>query len=304
MMMHLKANNAYKIEGFIYNNIIPSFSSFVYLFMVISAFGMCCGYYNKIIQERVDFSAFYKKRYIRILPFFSVLVVIDLIMNFSWRSVAESIADVTLTFGLFPNDIEIVGVGWFLGLVFAFYLIFPFYCTLISSKGKARLSLVIAIILNLVLDLRFEVGSNNIIYSLCFFILGGIMYQYRGKLEKTAIYLTLPIVILSIVILYVIGKNTFTILLASGSMLALAISNDNIILNNPFTKFISDISMEIYLSHMVIFRGMEKLKLNVFIDNDIIQYIFTSLCCFILTVAFSFILKKLLLICTNKFVKG
>jgi len=47
VMMHMGANNNYEIGGYIYNKIIPSFTNFVFLFMVISAFGMCCGYYEK-----------------------------------------------------------------------------------------------------------------------------------------------------------------------------------------------------------------------------------------------------------------
>lgn len=303
-MMHLKANNPYKINGFVYNTLIPSFSAFVYLFMVISAFGMCCGYYNKIIGGKVDFNDFYRKRYMRILPFFAILVAIDLVMKFSLGYVAEGIADISLTFGLFPNDIEVIGVGWFLGLVFAFYMIFPFYCTLISSKRKAWLSFILALALNIILGSYFKVGENNVIYSLCYFILGGIIYHYKSETEKVPTYFLLPILILSIVLFFAVGGNTITRLFASGIMLMLAISNDNIILNNPFTKFISDISMEIYLSHMVIFRGMERLKLNSFIDNDMIQYAFTLSCCFIMTVIFSFVLKKLLLTCTNKFARG
>ena len=50
VMMHMGANNNYEIGGYIYNKIIPSFTNFVFLFMVISAFGMCCGYYEKILK--------------------------------------------------------------------------------------------------------------------------------------------------------------------------------------------------------------------------------------------------------------
>lgn len=36
VMMHVRANNAYEISGFIYNDIIASFTNFVFLFMAIS----------------------------------------------------------------------------------------------------------------------------------------------------------------------------------------------------------------------------------------------------------------------------
>ena len=48
------------------------------------------------------------------------------------------------------------------------------------------------------------------------------------------------------------------------------------ILENRVTKFFSGISMEIYLSHMVIFRVVEKLKLNRILGNGWLQYVVTS----------------------------
>ena len=31
MMMHMQANNGYKIDGYFYNTVIPSFTNFVFL---------------------------------------------------------------------------------------------------------------------------------------------------------------------------------------------------------------------------------------------------------------------------------
>lgn len=52
VLMHMAANNSYNISGFIYDSMIPSFTNFVFLFMMVSAFGMCCGYYEKIINSK------------------------------------------------------------------------------------------------------------------------------------------------------------------------------------------------------------------------------------------------------------
>ena len=80
-MMHIRANSNYEIAGYVYNTVIPSFTNFVFLFMTVSAFGMCCGYYDKILKGRVDFSEFYGKRFKKILPFFGALVLLDIIMS-------------------------------------------------------------------------------------------------------------------------------------------------------------------------------------------------------------------------------
>ena len=99
VVMHIAANNDYEISGFVYDNLIGSFGNFVFLFMVISSFGMCCGYYDKITNNKISLTDFYKKRFLKTLPFFSLLVVIDLIISPSLSSLYEAFADITLLFG-------------------------------------------------------------------------------------------------------------------------------------------------------------------------------------------------------------
>ena len=66
------------------------------------------------------------------------------------------------------------------------------------------------------------------------------------------------------------------------------------VLSNIFTKFISSISMEIYLAHMVIFRVVERLGINTIIGNGWIQYIVTVVIVLVGTIIFSAIMKKIL----------
>ena len=82
--------------------------------MVISAFGMCCGYYEKILKNEITLEKFYVKRFKKILPFFALLVFVDLIMSPSIESLYEAFADLTLMFGFLPNAgnillLELVG---------------------------------------------------------------------------------------------------------------------------------------------------------------------------------------------------
>lgn len=98
VLMHVRANNAYDISGFVYDKLIASFTNFVFLFMVISAFGMCCGYLDKVLNNQISLETFYFKRYSKILPFFAFLVLIDIIMSpkikqlqkISWQSFCTS----------------------------------------------------------------------------------------------------------------------------------------------------------------------------------------------------------------------
>lgn len=190
MMMHMRVNNDYEIAGLIYNTVIPSLTDFVFLFMVVSAFGMCCGYYEKVINQTISLSDFYLKRFKKIWPFFAILVLIDVIMSPSISSLYEAFADLTLLFGFLPNagDISVIGVGWFLGLTFIFYLCFPFFCVLLSTKKRAWITFLISLIYNFVCVNYFDVSRKNILYSACFFVAGGLIYLYRQELSKLGPY--------------------------------------------------------------------------------------------------------------------
>ena len=72
------------------------------------------------------------------------------------------------------------------------------------------------------------------------------------------------------------------------------------ILENPITKFISNISFEIYLSHMVIFRLIEKVGINTIIGNGGGQYLLTVVVVLIVAALFSVVLKKIIDVVSKK----
>ena len=221
MMMHLRANNNYEITGYFYNTVIPSFTNFVFLFMTVSAFGMCCGYYEKVMKQTISLSDFYAKRFKKILPFFGVLVLIDVVLSPSRAALFEAFADLTLLFGFLPNagNISVIGVGWFLGLVFVFYLCFPFFCVLLATKKRAWISFAVSLLYNFVCAEYFEVGRSNILYSACFFLAGGLIYLYRKELAKLRPCIAVLLAAVSIAAYYLIGGYAMTCLLVSACLL-------------------------------------------------------------------------------------
>ena len=66
------------------------------------------------------------------------------------------------------------------------------------------------------------------------------------------------------------------------------------VLENRVTKFFSGISMEIYLSHMVIFRVVEKLKINRILGNGWLQYIVTSVLVIVGATVFAVVMQKII----------
>ena len=102
-----------------FERLIPSFTNLVFLFMMVSGFGMCCGYYQKIIDQKISIEDFYKKRYIKIWPYFALLCALDFIMSPSKESMFDVFANLTLCQGLLPNaKISVIGVSWTLAVIF------------------------------------------------------------------------------------------------------------------------------------------------------------------------------------------
>lgn len=303
VMMHMAANNSYSIDGFIYRRMIPSFTDFVFLFMTVSAFGMCCGYYKKVLENKINLSDFYTKRFKKILPFFACLVLLDVIISPSVSSLYEAFADITLMFGFLPNagDISVIGVGWFLGLIFVFYLCFPFFCVLLQNKRRAWIVFIISLIYNFVCINYFDVNRTNILYSACFFIAGGLIYLYKDRIEKLNVYAIGILLLASIIFYYTIGNySSYSLVVMCSLFLMFSIIGKHPILENPVTKFISNISFEIYLSHMVIFRLIEKVGINTILGNGWLQYIITVIVVLIVAALFSVVLKKIIEMVSKK----
>ena len=59
--------------------------------------------------------------------------------------------------------------------------------------------------------------------------------------------------------------------------------------------------MEIYLSHMVMFRVVEKTGLNQMFGNGVLQYIVTVMLVLAATIVFSVVMKKVIDISESKF---
>ena len=135
--MHILANSNYTAaEGWMKNTFIPSLTLLVYLFMMISGFGMSMGYYERFKNHTVDLNAFYKRRYKKILPFFSLLIFLDIVITRSGEHLIQGLTELTMVFGLLPNNqLDVVGVAWFLGVVFLFYMLFPFLYFCVGPKN-------------------------------------------------------------------------------------------------------------------------------------------------------------------------
>lgn len=318
VLMHIKANGGYIISGFISNRCIGSMGEFVYLFMIISGFSMCCGYFDKVTQNKISVTEFYNKRYAKIWPYFALLCFVDVVMFPSKEALYELFANLTLCFGLLPNaNISVIGVGWFLGLCFVFYLLFPFFCFLLSDKRRAWASFVVTLVFNLLCKNYFfnkdHMISNfdmrsNVIYCAVFFLTGGIIYLYRKEMSRIATayrWAVLGLCVMSVVAFLYIGSNVITLLVMFSMLLIYAIGDyrKKGIFSNKCTHFISGISMEIYLGHMIFFRMVEKVHLAHIFENHLLSYVTAVFISLISTIIFAVVVKKCFAIAGTKYRK-
>lgn len=300
--MHVMTNGQYALPGPL-RYLISPMGEFVYLFMAISAFSLCCGYYERFIKGSFSVGSFYGRRFAKLMPFFALLCLVDFIFQPSLDSLCEVFANVTLCFGLLPNpSMSVVGVGWFIGLVFVFYLVFPFFCFLLENQRRAWLAFAVALIYNVTCQLYFfdanhvVVGYDfrtNILFCSIFFIAGGLVYLYRpAEAEKAASSIRLLLLVvaaLSFSLVAALGSNAFLLLLFVAALLAYAvIADEPSWLVNKFTIFISGISLEIYLCHMAVYRLLGKL-----LPVDHLPYAFALLLVLVGAVACSCAYKQL-----------
>ena len=228
------------------------------------------------------------------------------------ESAYEVYANLTLCFNLLPNPkIEVIGVGWFLGIVFLFYMLFPFFVFMIDNKKRAWKSLILALGFVVIAMLYFYTpefvdknpGRKNIIFCAPLFISGGIMYLYREFINKFVNrYLWL---VLFCCIFYTIAYFAFPLngffhyiveLILFSFWLFYAIGSKDFILNNRIVQYLSSISMEIYLAHMVIFRIVERLHIEKIISQPDLYYI--SMCVLVIggVIVFAHIMKFYVLV--------
>ncbi len=297
VLMHVRANGNFSLPGFMFEKLIPSFTNFVFLFMTISGFGMCCGYFDRFINKEIDISDFYKKRYVRILPFFALLSLLDFAISPSLGSLYEVFANLTLCFGLIPNaNITVIGVGWFLGVVFAFYLLFPFFCFLLSDKKRAWGAFIVSFIMNYLCIIYFDAGRTSIVYSFVYFVLGGMIFLYKEKLTQLRYVPAISAIILIIagICYFAIGAYTIIMLIFNAALVIWAISSSiDILAGKPF-KLIGSLSFEVFLCHMLVFRVFEKMHLLNMFNNAYLNYIVTSVMVFVGALLFAFVGKKMI----------
>ena len=305
VLMHVLANICVKPEeNYLTTDLIPFFSNFTLLFMVVSGFSLCCGYYQRVKEGSITPASFYKKRYVRILPFFAILCLTDFAISPSLGSLYEVFANLTLCFGLLPpsTTIEVIGVGWFLGVVFLFYMLFPFFVFLLDNRRRAWFAFAAAMIFACLSIVYYgDPGRKCMVFCAPLFFSGGLAYLYRERISKFGGRhpIACGFLVLAITVGYFVFKGGIAGGVASyvaewllfSLWLVYAIGSVGKLLNNRVVRYLSGISMEVYLAHMLVFRAVERVHLEKLVSQPWALYILTSIFTIAGVVVFAHVMK-------------
>jgi len=213
-----------------------------------------------------------------------------------------------------PNaNINVIGVGWTLGVIFVFYLMFPFFVFLLKNKRRAWVALMISILLRIICSKYFFSSyfvvsdfsrHSNFLYNSVYFVLGGLLYLYRDNIicvfasHKRITFVVVLILGICSVISYQCGVDVLIFgmgILFFSAWIMYAISCPGFFLTNNIIRKISCVSLEIYLSHMLIFRAIELIGVSSIMKNyPTINYLFVTLIVVISTITFSIVANKIL----------
>ena len=299
IVYHVKKFGNYRLNG-VPADIIDLFTQFVPLFLMISGFGIFCGYYERMKNREISLSAFYKKRYAKILPFFAFVLLIYCVLEHSISGIIEALTQATLTYGLLSSiTMGLCSVAWTIGIIFLFYMLFPFFVFLCDSKKTALISFGISIVLSIFCYSYFfkqygdgaYITRNNFLYLSPYFFGGAVTYLFRDSIKRVISAHRIIALILCLMITvgyYFIpneipsgGGGVSTIVLKNLLLflpwLWYSISVKSYVLSNPVASFLSKISLELYLSQMLIFHLVEKFPGLHFAGNGWLGYIAASL---------------------------
>lgn len=266
--------------GYISTLFLMRMEKFVSLFFLISGFSISCGYYHRVKDGNISMNDFFTKRYRRILPLFAAIVLVEagyLFVTHNMETIGiifESVADLTLVYSFLPAaSISIVGVGWALGVIFAFYIIYPFIVFCTWTKKRGWISLLVAVFLSYSARTYFSgagsITNCNIAMWAQYFIAGVIIYLYIDQIsawiEKSKL-LSLGVFVFGFFLAFFVSLDSIFLenvknLLSWSIVLISALGQDWSMSETRIVKLCSQYSFDIYLLHMMVLRLLQKCHL-------------------------------------------
>lgn len=316
VLMHVMVNGGFILPDNMLFTLIGRAGALVEMFFILSAFSMCCGYFEKMKNGTMLPKEFYLRRFGKFAPFFWMItaaytvpmaVKAILVKESLDRVAEEAFFNISLLFGFLPdNRMDVAGIGWTLGVIFAFYLLFPFFVCITEDKRKTTASLALFLAVNSAM-IHYYSGTDrflkgNILYQMCFFVLGAFLYHFRKQLRSAVNAVPcmewLCVISGTIISMVLMPEDIFArnvaYMAGFGLVVTGCLGKENRALSNAVTKAGAEYSFELYLSHMLVFTAVNAAVKKIMPDRNLLAYFITAAATLAGAYAFSVISKKAL----------
>ena len=244
------------------------------------------------------------KRYLKIAPLYYVMTIFCFVVavlkpslfNTTEPSALNLIRSILFIPYVNKNGISrpILDVGWYVNVLFFFYVIFKI-AMLISHKYRALLSTITLVSICTVGEIFF---TNNPIFVLyrngLFCISAGMVIasiyvslkQKENFINKRSVvfnFIMYALYLFTIVFLWTMKLNVYLKLLIPVLFFVLVLCFDNVFVSTKINRFISMISMSLYLTHEIVVKGVSRLIYN--LDNLNIASFLVGIMCFCVAIA-------------------
>lgn len=244
-------------------------------FFMLSGFFM----YNdgtllSIQSGNIKLSTFIYKRLYKIYPTYLITFVIQLLMD-GVRNLAEILANVFLVHsGWFWDSVTYNGPSWFLSTLLLVYIIYYYIVRFVKKENLIYIIGVIAIAAWTLSTYYFDIPFlyNRTMIGICSFMIGCLLRKVSSSSIATRFHRTLNCLISMMLLVIVLGWIAFGVQKALGDkemifvyillpgIIWLSISSRAVkwILSLPMFSFLGEISMQIFLWHMIIANLLKK----------------------------------------------
>ncbi len=254
--------------------------------------------------EHISFKSllkWYKARLIRLLPLFYIALFLSLLTG-SWSqywlgedkpvTVLNVIAHMFMVHGFFPHYVNsLMGLEWYVGVLFIFILISPLLHRFINTWWKAVMLLLVVFFANPLIETymfnHMPIMDDSIVYvgyiystgpfpNFTFFVFGMVLYFLFKKLNSVKLddkkrcaisygLLCLSFVLIVLQYLYVILGSPFTMNESYALIYSLIIISQMVrrspVIDNCVFRFFGKYSYGIYLFQYIVFNMYDKLIL-------------------------------------------
>ena len=271
---HVKLWTGMQLGG-AFGSVVDTLTQFVPLFLILSGFGMFCGYYDRIKNNRISLNDFYKKRYKKLFPYMAFVLLLYILIERSLPATIEALAEATLVFGLLPNvHLSVLGIGWTVGVIFLFYMLFPFVVFACWTIRRACFTFAITILLSVFCSEYFFssefvvnfVNRHSFLYCSPLFVAGGMIYLFREPIQSFFSRFRWPCLAVCVLLsgffafcpssVFGVSITMLKGLLLFVPWVCYSISVESRLLHNKATAWVSGISLEIYLAQALVYKAV------------------------------------------------